>query len=150
ESGLAPGALVIEITESVLMHDVEATIARLWEAKRLGVRIAVDDFGTGYSSLQYLMRLPLDMVKLPRVFVEHLEDRANERTVARAILELGHNLGLRVVGEGIERRGQLEHLLDLRCDLGQGFHFARPVDPPDFESLMDGVPSWQQIPARAA
>jgi diguanylate cyclase (GGDEF)-like protein len=134
DSGLRHRNLTLELTESVLMHDVEATIARLWEAKELGVQIAADDFGTGYSSLQYLDRFPLDILKLPRAFVEGLD--AGGGTIARAVVELGHNLGLRVVGEGIERHEQLAALRQIGCALGQGFHFARPLDAPAFEALL--------------
>jgi EAL domain-containing protein (putative c-di-GMP-specific phosphodiesterase class I) len=137
ESGLRHRNLTLELTESVLMQDVEATIARLWEAKELGVEIAADDFGTGYSSLQYLDRFPLDILKLPRAFVEGLGGDGGGTTIARAVVELGHNLGLRVVGEGIEEPGQLEALRQMGCALGQGFHFARPLDPLDFEALLE-------------
>jgi diguanylate cyclase (GGDEF)-like protein len=136
ESGLCHRNLTLELTESVLMQDVEATIARLWEAKELGVEIAADDFGTGYSSLQYLDRFPLDILKLPRTFVEGLGGDGGGTTIARAVVELGHNLGLRVVGEGIEEPGQLAALRQMGCALGQGFHFARPLDPRDFEVLL--------------
>ena len=137
ESGLRHRNLTLELTESVLMQDVEATIARLWEAKELGVQIAADDFGTGYSSLQYLDRFPLDILKLPRTFVEGLGGDGDGKTIARAVVELGHNLGLRVVGEGIEEPGQLEALRQMGCAFGQGFHFARPLDPRDFEALLE-------------
>jgi diguanylate cyclase (GGDEF)-like protein len=136
-SGLRHRNLILELTESVLMHDVEATIARLWEAKELGVQIAADDFGTGYSSLQYLDRFPLDILKLPRTFVEGLGADGGGQTIARAVVELGHNLGLRVVGEGIEQPEQLAALRQMGCALGQGFHFARPLDPADFEARLE-------------
>jgi EAL domain-containing protein (putative c-di-GMP-specific phosphodiesterase class I) len=141
ESGLRHRNLILELTESVLMHDVEATIARLWEAKELGVQIAADDFGTGYSSLQYLDRFPLDILKLPRAFVEGLGADGGGTTIARAVVELGHNLGLRVVGEGVEEPAQLAALRQMGCALGQGFHFARPLDPCDFEALLRAAPA---------
>jgi EAL domain-containing protein (putative c-di-GMP-specific phosphodiesterase class I) len=129
------------------MHDVEATIARLWEAKELGVQIAADDFGTGYSSLQYLDRFPLDILKLPRTFVEGLGGAGGRTTIAHAVVELGHNLGLRVVGEGIEQPGQLAALREMGCALGQGFHFARPLDPGDFEQLLESRPRYIALTA---
>jgi EAL domain-containing protein (putative c-di-GMP-specific phosphodiesterase class I) len=135
-SGQRPRNLILELTETVLMNQVDSTKERLWHAKRLGVQIAVDDFGTGYSSLQYLDQFPLDILKLPRAFVERLQAGNSGSTIARAVVELGHNLGLRVVGEGIERHDQLVELRRMGCALGQGFHFARPLDADDFEALL--------------
>jgi EAL domain-containing protein (putative c-di-GMP-specific phosphodiesterase class I) len=133
---LAPRSLVLELTETVLMQDAEATIARLWEMRRLGAQIAVDDFGTGYSSLQYLLRFPLDIIKLARPFVDSIDGSEHEQAVGRAILELAAGLNLRVVGEGIERAGQRDRLTELGCQLGQGFHLARPLDPAAFEAFL--------------
>jgi EAL domain-containing protein (putative c-di-GMP-specific phosphodiesterase class I) len=122
------------------MHDAEATIARLWEMRRLGAQIAVDDFGTGYSSLQYLLRFPLDIIKLARPFVDSIDGSEHEQAVGRAILELAAGLNLRVVGEGIERAGQRDRLAELGCQLGQGFHFAKPLHPAGFEALLTHRP----------
>ena len=138
-SGLRPRNLILELTETVLMNEIASTIDRLWHAKRLGVQIAVDDFGTGYSSLQYLDQFPLDILKLPRAFVQRLEADNSGSTIARAVVELGHNLGLHVVGEGIERLDQLVELRGLGCALGQGFYFARPLDADAFEALLDST-----------
>jgi diguanylate cyclase (GGDEF)-like protein/PAS domain S-box-containing protein len=124
ESGLAPGALMLEITESMLIDDPESAIATLMELRALGVGIAMDDFGTGYSSLSYLNRFPLDVIKMDRLF---LEPDAAQDGLAAAIVVLGGSLGLQVVAEGIERVEQVVQLRDLGCGYGQGFYFARPM-----------------------
>jgi diguanylate cyclase (GGDEF)-like protein/PAS domain S-box-containing protein len=129
-SELDPADIVLEITESVLLEDTEERIAELQELKAVGVRLAIDDFGIGYSSFSYLRRLPVDILKLDRAFVSGLETSVNDRTVARAIIELGRTLGLDVIAEGIETDAQRRILLDLGCTTGQGFLLGRPV-PPD-------------------
>ncbi|MDA0185750.1 EAL domain-containing protein [Solirubrobacter phytolaccae] len=123
-SGLEASRLYLEVTESVLMTDVERTASLLRELKALGVRIAIDDFGTGHSSLQYLQQLPLDALKIPKPFVDTLEEGGQ---LARAILDLGRSFGLAVVAEGIETETQREALRALGCTKGQGFLFARPM-----------------------
>ena len=128
QTRLEPSSLVLEITETMLMTDIEATITRLRGLKELGVHIAVDDFGTGYSSLQYLRRLPLDLLKIAKPFVDGLGTAAEESTLARAIIELAESFQLQVVAEGIERPSQVDRLLELGCKFGQGFYFARPMD----------------------
>jgi diguanylate cyclase (GGDEF)-like protein len=130
DSGLPASGLVLEITETVLMHDTESTIARLAALKALGVRLAVDDFGTGYSSLRYLRRFPIDILKMAKPFVDGLEDDDEGRALARAIVDLASSLKLACIAEGIEASGQAVALHELGCGLGQGFHFARPM-PPD-------------------
>lgn len=128
DSGLPPSALVLEITETVLMQDTEATIARLSALKALGVRLAVDDFGTGYSSLRYLRRFPIDILKMAKPFVDGLDAGDDEgRALARAIVELATSLKLACIAEGIEAGAQATVLHELGCGLGQGFHFARPM-----------------------
>jgi len=125
-SGLRPDLLWLEITETVLMHDTEATIGRLEALKELGVRLAVDDFGTGYSSLRYLRRFPIDLLKMAKPFVDGLASREGA-ALARTIVELGTSLGLRTVAEGIEGPRELAQLRRLGCELGQGYLFARPL-----------------------
>jgi diguanylate cyclase (GGDEF)-like protein len=128
DSGLSAAALVLEITETVLMHDTEATISRLSALKALGVRLAVDDFGTGYSSLRYLRRFPIDILKMAKPFVDGLDTGDDEgRALARAIVELASSLKLACIAEGIEAGAQADVLQDLGCGMGQGFHFARPM-----------------------
>jgi diguanylate cyclase (GGDEF)-like protein len=140
DSGLPATALVLEITETVLMHDTEATIARLTALKALGVRLAVDDFGTGYSSLRYLRRFPIDILKMAKPFVDGLDVDDEGRALARAIVELATSLKLACIAEGIEQAGQADALHELGCGLGQGFHFARPMAPEDMAALIAEPP----------
>ncbi len=126
ESGLDPGCLVIEVTESVLMHNTESMLAKLNQLNKLGVRIAIDDFGTGYSSLAYLHRFPIDIVKIDRSFIEHLGGVEDGAVLARAIITLGDTLGLEVIAEGVELESQQRELVELGCVAGQGYFYARP------------------------
>jgi EAL domain-containing protein (putative c-di-GMP-specific phosphodiesterase class I) len=125
-SGVDPGSLSLEITESVLMGDGAASGSVLAELKALGLRLYVDDFGTGYSSLTYLQRFPVDGVKVDRSFVQGLGTRADADAIVRAVIGLAHGLGLIAVAEGVETQEQLERLVDLRCDVAQGYHLGRP------------------------
>ena len=127
ESGLAPDSLVLEITESVMMLDTDLAIERLKALKNLGVRMALDDFGTGYSSLSYLSKFPIDILKMDRSFLQ--AGRADSG-LAAAIVSLGETLDLQVVAEGIEMPEQLSSLLNLGCELGQGFLFAKAMPLP--------------------
>jgi diguanylate cyclase (GGDEF)-like protein len=131
-SGLSAERLIVEITESVLMDDLHGTAALLRELKALGVRIAIDDFGTGHSSLQYLQQLPLDMLKIPKPFIDGLAGADGGDVLARAILDLGRSFGLAVIAEGIETERQRARLRELGCALGQGYLFARPLTPDRF------------------
>ena len=124
ESGLEPGNLVIELTESTIMHNTEVNLGRLRQLKALGVRLAIDDFGTGYSSLSYLHRFPIDILKIDHSFVNHLTNTDNGPELARAVITLGETLGLDTVAEGIEVEAQVAALLALGCVAGQGFLFA--------------------------
>ena len=133
---LDPGSLVLEITESVMMQDMELSIQRLAELKELGVQLAVDDFGTGYSSLNYIRRFPADILKVDKSFVDGVNEGGEESALTAAIIELAGILRLRPVAEGIERADQLEKLLDLRCDLGQGYYFARPLPLREVDELL--------------
>ncbi len=119
--------LILEVTESGLMGDVETSVAILRRLKDLGVRIAVDDFGKGYSSLYYLKCLPIDILKADRSFVGGLGTDGKDEGIVRVVIELAHTLGLEVVAEGVESGEQLEHLREVGCDLAQGFYFWRPV-----------------------
>jgi len=137
ESGLAPRQLVLEITESVLMDDADATAVRLEELRRLGVRIAIDDFGTGYSSLGYLRRLPVDILKIDKSFIDGVAEGPHESALARAVVKLASTLRLEAVAEGISSRKQLLQLRRLRCPYGQGFYFSRPEPPDAIPHLLD-------------
>ena len=125
-SGIDPGCLVIELTESVLMQNSESVLATLTQLKALGVRIAIDDFGTGYSSLSYLHRFPIDILKIDRSFVERLGGVDGGEDFARAIITLGGTLNLEVVAEGIELEHQQRGLIELGCVAGQGYYYAKP------------------------
>ena len=126
ETGLDASALELEITESVLMDQSETGIRTLRRLRALGVRLVLDDFGTGYSSLSYLKHLPLDTIKIDRSFVAGIEEKA-DRSIVEAVVALAHGLGIGVVAEGIETERQAERLLELGCDLGQGYLFSRPI-----------------------
>lgn len=137
---ITPEKLILEVTESVLMQDLQRIVGRLNKLHGLGVQIWIDDFGTGYSSLQYLRRLPVSGLKIDRGFLLGLfpADETNESTNAdpcfyRAIVDLGHSLNLMVLSEGVETEEQRELLVDLRCDLAQGFYFSRPMPAIDIE-----------------
>jgi diguanylate cyclase (GGDEF)-like protein len=129
ETQLEPEALTLEVTETVLMDDLDLASAsrRLSDLKRLGIEIAVDDFGVGHASLRYLKRLPLDILKIARPFVDEIERPEPRPRMLQAILELSEVFGLRPVAEGIERPEQRERLLELGCELGQGHLLARPL-----------------------
>jgi diguanylate cyclase (GGDEF)-like protein len=133
-SGLAPASLVLEVTESV-MADPEA-VARVHEIKRLGVRIALDDFGTGYSSLSYLQRLPIDVLKIDKSFIDGIDRRTDRAVLASTIVRLGRSLGLVTVAEGVERADQLRTLESFGCDIVQGYLLARPQPPEELESRL--------------
>jgi diguanylate cyclase (GGDEF)-like protein/PAS domain S-box-containing protein len=124
---MAPQQLELELTESLLIHDIERNLRLLADLKALGVHLAVDDFGTGYSSLSYLKRFPVDRLKIDRSFVRDLVADAEDRAIAATVIAMGHRLGLRVVAEGVETHQQLEFLRREGCDEGQGFLFSRPV-----------------------
>jgi diguanylate cyclase (GGDEF)-like protein len=124
---LDPTHLIIEITESVLMEDSEANLERLHELKALGIGLAIDDFGTGYSSLSYLRRLPVDILKVDKSFIDGIADSTDALALASAIFRMGKTLRLSTVAEGVEHASQAANLLGIGCDVAQGFHYARPM-----------------------
>jgi diguanylate cyclase (GGDEF)-like protein/PAS domain S-box-containing protein len=148
ESGLDPATFVFEMTERVLMSDTEATMAKLEEFKRLGVRLAVDDFGTGYSSLSYLRQFPIDSIKIAKPFLDEIPQGDQETALVRGIVDLGHNLDLQVVAEGVERREQWDALREMGCDLVQGFLLARPRGAERIEQLIEDVRQGARSPAQ--
>ncbi|HEX3275709.1 MAG TPA: EAL domain-containing protein [Gemmatimonadales bacterium] len=135
-SGVEPTAVVLEITESVLMQQTDAVLERLQQLKALGVRLAIDDFGTGYSSLSYLQRFPIDILKIAKPFVEEVGLGADRSALARAIIGLGDTLRLQTIAEGIERAEQRAALIDLGCGLGQGHHFWPALSPSAIDELL--------------
>ncbi|HET9346517.1 MAG TPA: EAL domain-containing protein [Candidatus Limnocylindrales bacterium] len=136
ETGLAPSRLVLELTETSMFQDTQATITKLQALRDRGVRIAVDDFGTGYSSLGYLRQFPVDILKIAREFVVPADREIDEWAFAHAIVALGQTLGLQIVAEGIEEAGQAERLRELGCELGQGYHFSRPMSARELAATM--------------
>jgi diguanylate cyclase (GGDEF)-like protein len=136
-AGLPADRLILEITESVLMIDVDRTAGLLAELQALGVRIAIDDFGTGHSSLQYLQQLPLDTLKIPKTFIDGLQGDGGGGVVARAVIDLARSFDLKVIAEGIESECQRDRLLELGCSIGQGFLFSRPLAPEALERLAE-------------
>ena len=137
ELDLDPASVTLEITESVLMHDRDVSLARLLDLKFLGVRLAIDDFGTGYSSLAYLQRFPLDVLKVDKAFVDGVALGPEESALASAIIRLGHTLHLRTVAEGVESPEQVAHLRRLGCQEAQGFLWAQPLPPSEITACLD-------------
>jgi diguanylate cyclase (GGDEF)-like protein len=136
ESRLQPGSLTIEVTESVLMRDADATVAHLQRLKDLGVLIAIDDFGSGQSSLTYLRRFPIDELKIDRSFIAAIDGSRESVALLHTLVELGHTLGLSIVAEGIETCSQLDGLRSERCGFGQGFIFAHPRPADAIETFL--------------
>jgi len=136
DAQLQPGYLELELTESSIMHDAEASAATLQLLSTMGVHISIDDFGTGYSSLSYLWRLPLDKLKIDRSFVRELLSNPDDVAIVKAIISLAHSLRLGVVAEGVETLEQLEHLRELGCDQYQGFYCSPAVPPDAFVALL--------------
>lgn len=130
ESGINPGSLTLEITESAVMDDIGKALNTLEHVKRLGVRLALDDFGTGYSSLSLLDRLPVDMIKIDRGFVRKMAEDERRSTLVSVVVDLAHRLGLQVVAEGIETEDDARRLSAMGCEFGQGYYFARPLGAP--------------------
>ena len=138
DSRLAPGTLLLELTETVLMQDSDASIEALKALKQLDVRIAVDDFGTGYSSLRYLQEFPIDILKIAKPFVDGVAEASDEAILARAVADLGRNLGLATIAEGIEHEDQAAALRALGCTLGQGYLYSRPLPAAQMTQLLIG------------
>ncbi len=131
ESGLEAGSLILEITEGTLLKDTQVIETVFGELKALGVRLTIDDFGKEYSSLSYLNRLPVDGLKIDRLFLETFGENPSNTIIVEAVISLAHSLGLEVTGEGVESAEQLELLRRMGCDLAQGYHLARPLPPED-------------------
>jgi diguanylate cyclase (GGDEF)-like protein/PAS domain S-box-containing protein len=136
KSGLPASCLVLEFTETAMMHDTDATIRKLNALKAVGLRLAIDDFGTGYSSLSYLQRFPVDILKIDRAFVSGMEDGVEESAFARAIVSLTKTLQLQAVAEGVETEAQAELLGKMGCQFGQGFLYAEPLDAEVIEATI--------------
>ena len=135
-TGLAPRHLELELTESVLMRDADATNEVLHALSDLGVKLAIDDFGTGYSSLSYLRQFPIDTLKIDRSFVSHMGRNPDDATIVTAVISLGQSLNKRVIAEGVETREQYAFLLAQHCDEGQGFYFGHPLAAAQIATLL--------------
>jgi diguanylate cyclase (GGDEF)-like protein/PAS domain S-box-containing protein len=138
ESGLRAGNLKLEITESMVMENIDTAIDMLTQLRGLGVGLSIDDFGTGYSSLSYLHRFPIDTLKIDRSFVTQMTDNSENAEIVRTIVTLARSLGMAVVAEGVETADQLRQLGDLGCDYGQGYLFSRPVGAGQAAALLAG------------
>jgi diguanylate cyclase (GGDEF)-like protein len=136
ESGLAADRLTLEITESVVLQDLEDVIPRLSQLRTRGVRVAVDDFGTGYSSLAYLTELPIDVLKVDKSFIDRVASDAQGASVTEAIIAMSHTMNLSTVAEGVEVAEQAAWLRQVRCPIGQGYYWSRPVDEDGVRELL--------------
>jgi EAL domain-containing protein (putative c-di-GMP-specific phosphodiesterase class I) len=136
ETGLAPGDLELEITESAAMAESLALLGILKQLKALGISISIDDFGTEYSSLNRLRELPIDRLKIDIHFVQALENSEKDQAIAMTIINLAKNLGLQVVAEGVETLKQLDFLRSKNCDEVQGFYYYKPMPPEEIERLI--------------
>lgn len=134
-TGLNPAFLTLEITETSLMHDTELTANVLHDLKALGLSLSIDDFGTGYSSLAYLRQFPIDTLKIDRTFITKANQTSESGALIRTLIQLGKALGIETLAEGIEEEAQLDRLQREKCDSGQGFLFARPLEPSDIEAF---------------
>jgi len=135
ESGVTPERLELELTESVVMQDARKADNILSRLSRVGIKLAIDDFGTGYSSLSYLKRFAVDRLKIDQSFVRDMTHNYDDAEIARAIINLGHTLGLEIVSEGVETKEQLELLKQQECDIIQGYYISKPIpasEIPDF------------------
>jgi predicted signal transduction protein with EAL and GGDEF domain/CheY-like chemotaxis protein len=144
-SHLAPERLILEITETSLVGDNSDVVRSLHRLKSLGVRIALDDFGTGYSSLGYLKRLPIDMIKIDKTFIDGVDRGAEDAALARAILKIAESMSLQCIAEGVERRSQATQLIAAGCKLAQGFLFSKAVEPNRVGALL----FWHPRPPKA-
>lgn len=135
-SGLPPDRLWLEITENTVFGNEIVAIESMLELRDLGVHFSLDDFGTGYSTFNYLYRLPIDVLKIDRTFIDELDNEVGSEKIVRVLVELGRSLGLKVVAEGIESREQYTILRNLRCDFGQGYYFSHPIPANEVEDLL--------------
>ncbi|MDI2591754.1 EAL domain-containing protein [Pseudomonas sp. N3-W] len=139
QTGLEPALLELEITEGVLMQNVDATVTALHRIKALGVRLAIDDFGTGYSSLSYLRRFPIDVLKIDQSFIRGLSSDSNDAALVSAIISLGKSLKLTIIAEGVETLEQLDFLKAHHCEEGQGYYFSKAVEPDAFAQFLSAT-----------
>ncbi|MCU1763320.1 EAL domain-containing protein [Pseudomonas sp. 14P_8.1_Bac3] len=139
QTGLEPALLELEITEGVLMQNIETTVTSLNRLKAMGVRLAIDDFGTGYSSLSYLRRFPIDVLKIDQSFIRGLSNDSSDAALVSAIISLGRSLKLTIIAEGVETLEQLDFLKAHQCEEGQGYYFSKAVEPDAFARYLESV-----------
>jgi EAL domain-containing protein (putative c-di-GMP-specific phosphodiesterase class I) len=139
QTGLMPACLKLELTESIAMRNVDASIVMLTTLKAMGVQLSIDDFGTGYSSLSYLQRLPINMVKIDQSFIQEIMTQASPAPIVRAIIAMAHSLNLLVLAEGVEQEAQRMLLLELGCDQAQGYLLGRSMPEEAFAALLPPV-----------
>ena len=137
---LDPRLLEVEITENTILTDPKRSHSILSRVTKHGVRIAVDDFGTGYSSLSHLSRLPVDVIKIDKSFVQRMCSDRGDQLIVRSTVDLAHNLGLEAVAEGVETEEQWDRLMQLRCDTAQGFYISRPIPG---EQVIEWLTGWR-------
>jgi len=144
DTGLEPESLELEITESLLMQDVETAIHLLRELKAIGIQLAIDDFGTGYSSLSYLKRYPIDRLKVDKAFVQDITTNFQDAAITKAVIAMGNNMDLRVIAEGVETEGQLNYLMEKQCHEVQGYYLSKPIPAQEVCLFIDEINSTQQ------
>lgn len=135
-NNLSSDCLELELTESMIMQDVNSAIATMNELQSLGIKIALDDFGTGYSSLMYLKKLPIQTLKIDRYFIQNVAEDHQKSAISKALIQMGHNLNLQVIAEGVETVEELAFLREHKCDAMQGFIFSRPIPAEEFTILL--------------
>jgi EAL domain-containing protein (putative c-di-GMP-specific phosphodiesterase class I) len=146
ETGLDPRSLKLEITESVVMENIETATRTLQLLRALGVELSIDDFGTGYSSLSYLQRFPVSTLKIDRSFINRLCENDGTIEIVRTVMKLAQNLGMDVVAEGVETEPQRALLASLECEFGQGYYFAKPLDKEAAEAFfLTGMAQVEQV-----
>lgn len=153
DTGISPSTLNLEITETIAMRDADHALSVLSEIKSLGVALSVDDFGTGYSSLSRLPRFPVDALKIDRVFISDMNTNHDNQEIVRLIINLAHNIGLKVVAEGTEKEDQIYELKRLGCEMAQGFLYSLPVSAEAALQLLvrsyEGSPRPSSVSRRA-
>ena len=145
-AGVSPHQVILEITERLLMEDVDATLGILNELRYRGIRVAVDDFGIGYSSLAYLETFPIDVLKIDRALINRVGADTSSVSVVSASIDLGHALGMKVTAEGVERREQIESLRRLGCDSAQGYHLGSPCSAIEARALATAESTHDSLP----
>jgi len=135
--GINTALLELEITESVVMENINETVKILAKLKKLGVSIAIDDFGTGYSSLSYLKKLPIDKLKIDREFIKDIPQDRDDVAITKAIINLASSLSLKIIAEGPETKEHIKFLKDANCDIAQGFFYSKPISAKDVEELFN-------------